>query len=260
MRVSDYYRSIRLYFWKFGVSHALYLIFQLLRARYIAPAGSLISITVPGLKSLLFLRARTTDARVFHQLFAEEELSFTADWPASFVVDAGAYTGLSSIYLARQFPNARIVALELDSSNYALLKKNTETIPAIVPIHKALWWRTAAVIIDDPSAEPWSYSASEATADCETSVEAVTLNDILRDFNAGFIDFLKMDIEGAEREVFSSNNSWLGQVRVLAVELHERKKPGCRASLDRAIEGQGFIQSQRGEYTVLVRACSRAEE
>ena len=44
------------------------------------------------------------------------------------------------------------------------------------------------------------------------------------------VDFLKIDIEGAEREVFSDTSSWIEKVDSIIIELHEHLKAGCNRS------------------------------
>ena len=69
------------------------------------------------------------------------------------------------------------------------------------------------------------------------------------------IDLLKIDIEGAEREVFEDTSAWIGRVRSLIVELHEHFKPGCErsfragsAGFDREwIRGENYFLT-RGDY------------
>ena len=64
---------------------------------------------------------------------------------------------------------------------------------------------------------------------CQTVV-AITLDKIIKDYNLEKIDILKIDIEGAEREVFSNTSSWIEKVDSIIIELHERMKTGCNRS------------------------------
>lgn len=61
-------------------------------------------------------------------------------------------------------------------------------------------------------------------------VAAMTIDKIMKDYNIEKIDILKIDIEGAEREVFSDTSSWLERVDSIIVELHERMKTECNRS------------------------------
>lgn len=56
------------------------------------------------------------------------------------------------------------------------------------------------------------------------------------------IDILKMDIEGAEKEIFSLGDlGWLKSVRVIMIELHDKHFAGCAESFYRALP-HGFQQ------------------
>lgn len=60
------------------------------------------------------------------------------------------------------------------------------------------------------------------------------------------INLLKMDIEGAEKEIFKCC-PWINKVNVLAIELHDRLYGGCTQAVRDAC--QGFAIEERGEIT-----------
>ena len=64
---------------------------------------------------------------------------------------------------------------------------------------------------------------------CQT-VRSVSIDSLMTAYNLDQIDILKMDIEGAEKEVFSDTSSWIKKVNAIIIELHERMKPGCNRS------------------------------
>lgn len=55
----------------------------------------------------------------------------------------------------------------------------------------------------------------------------LTIKTLLDRYNLKEIDFLKIDIEGSEREVFASSQGWLDSVDALSVELHDGIKMGA---------------------------------
>ena len=76
---------------------------------------------------------------------------------------------------------------------------------------------------------------------------AITVQDILAQSGAARIDLLKLDIEGAERELFSDAcEEWLPKVGTLVVELHDRYVPGCAERLYSHIVRRPFVQEIRG--------------
>jgi hypothetical protein len=67
-----------------------------------------------------------------------------------------------------------------------------------------------------------------------------------------WVDLLKVDIEGAEKEVFSSPDEWIGSVSAIAIELHDRLKMGCSRSFYAAVTAFP-IEQRRGENVFVAR-------
>jgi hypothetical protein len=76
------------------------------------------------------------------------------------------------------------------------------------------------------------------------------MNTLIAETGIECIDLLKMDIEGAEREVFESGE-WISRVGAIAIELHDHIKPGCRLAVEALTKG--WKSWQRGEVTFFVR-------
>jgi len=84
------------------------------------------------------------------------------------------------------------------------------------------------------------------------SVKALTVNDLLDNYGLERIDILKIDIEGAEKEVFSNSSSWLGKVDAIIIELHEHTKAGASRSF--YCGSNGFAREwMQGENVYLSR-------
>ena len=83
-------------------------------------------------------------------------------------------------------------------------------------------------------------------------VKAMTVDKIIEDFGIDRINILKIDIEGAEKEVFADSSAWIESVDALIVELHERMKPGCNRSFYLGSNGFDHEWSQ-GENIYLSR-------
>jgi hypothetical protein len=49
----------------------------------------------------------------------------------------------------------------------------------------------------------------------------------MEEFRIDRVGILKVDIEGAEKEVFSGAASWIDRVDGIIIELHDRMKRGC---------------------------------
>ena len=58
----------------------------------------------------------------------------------------------------------------------------------------------------------------------------------------GRIDFMKIDIEGYEKEIFTDEASWpvLCEMRCIAAELHDWFIPGCADALNKFLNVRGY--------------------
>lgn len=101
----------------------------------------------------------------------------------------------------------------------------------------------------------------EVNSSDEYDIKAITITEILRQFNYNQIDILKIDIEGAEKELFSENyKDWLGKVDVLIIELHDRMKKGCSDSFYSAVKQYDFNKTEKGENIILTKKkCSHLD-
>ena len=197
------------------------------------------------------LRLNTTDIMVLYSVFVRQDYAMDLSWSPRVIVDAGAYTGYSALYLAEKYPTARILAIEPAPSNFEVLSRNVSGVPQIVPINKALWHTKTRLKIQDGSLGHWAYTVTPEpvpSSELHGEVEAVTITDIMQEFQIQHIDVLKMDIEGAEKDVFEHSQHWISDVGVIAVELHDRIKAGSSEAFHAATRGFDF--ERKNEMTV----------
>jgi FkbM family methyltransferase len=203
----------------------------------------LVKVKVHGVRSPVYLRVPSSDIQAFAQIFTRNEYIIEVNREPEFIVDAGANIGLASISFANQFPNARILAIEPEEENFKILLKNVEPYPNIQPLLGALWGERAEIDVIDTGAGNWGFvveAPSEVQAPAGSirrRIQATTIDMILEDHGFQQISILKMDIEGAELEVFRGSSSWIDRIDSLIVELHERTKPGCNESFYAATSG-----------------------
>ncbi len=212
----------------------------------------------PDCRHPFWLRVPSTDVPVFRQIFVERHYDFKVVKPPEIIVDAGANIGLASIWFANRYPDARIIALEPEQSNFELLRVNVRPYPQIVPVQAALWHRNEEIRLVDPGLGKWGFMAEAQPAAGDLSgclchtIKAVTVDRLMADHGLRRIDLFKIDIEGAEREVFSDAASWIHRVDAIVIELHERMKPGCNRAFYNG--SSGFDEEwQQGENICLSR-------
>ena len=206
---------------------------------------------------LVTLRANTSDLKCLEKVFIEEEYRLPFDVnPAfdirpDFIVDAGANIGMASLYFARAFPMARILAVEPEASNFELLCRNCAGIENVKPRKAALWPCQTDLRVANPTADNWCFAVQPSAVGSGT-VESITVPQILSESGLDRIDLLKLDIEGAERALFDEScEHWLPKVGMIVIELHDRFGRGCSEALYSHLVRRPFIQEIRGENIFL---------
>ena len=184
----------------------------------------------------ILIRAGTSDILVYNSIIKGKEYQFETEKQPKVIIDAGANIGLAAVYFANKWPNAAIVAIEPEESNYQLLVKNTEQYPNVIAIKAALWDTVGKIDLLDSGLGHWGFM-TEMSDNLEqikindikklNSIDAVTINKIMHDYHFTEIDILKVDIEGAEKDVFNGAHEWIDTVKSIIIELHERMKTGC---------------------------------
>jgi FkbM family methyltransferase len=178
----------------------------------------------------LKLRNNYSDKAIFKQVFLERQYDLQEQLLPSDVrtiLDGGGNVGLASIYFARLYPEAEILTIEPERDNFELLKENTSYYHNISCIRAGIWRTNEPIHIVDPSAMAGSFSIGQGSEN-DKSLPGLTIDSIIKERKWDKIDILKLDIEGAEKEVFSADaHQWLDITRILIIELHDRYKPGC---------------------------------
>lgn len=198
------------------------------------------SVIPPGAQDQLRLRAPSTDVTTYRQVFVREEYRAESRYQARVIIDAGANIGLASIYFALKFPHSKILALEPEPANFELLSRNVRPYSNVIPIHAALWNTDGDVDLCDPGLGESGYTTRARRDELASGgslgskVRAITINTLLAEFDLQHIDVLKVDIEGAELEVFGGAEDWIDIVSSVVIELHERLRAGCEQTFDAA--------------------------
>jgi FkbM family methyltransferase len=238
-------------------------LFYLLSAVCPPLRGKLVKATIPGSRTKVMLRLGSSDISVFNGIFRWLEYGWDLDRKPQTIVDGGAYIGLSAIYFTMRYPGVRVIAVEASEQNFDLLVRNTAAFPNIQPVHAALWPQPGSLVLTDPGTGLWGLQVKEAAGRDDAvpgtagepadSVRAITVGDIIRDHGLDRIDLLKVDIEGAEKELFSEPGQWLDQVDAICIELHDWFKVGCTRTFFAAV-GDFDVEAWRGENVLVARA------
>jgi FkbM family methyltransferase len=174
----------------------------------------------------------------YRDLFENELYRFTSEKESPLIIDCGSNIGLSVIYYKQLYPKAQIISFEPDRSNFQLLQANvTSNGLTGIELNEAAVWISEGQI---------TFQASESEASHITEkdagghpVRAVRLRTLLS--NVAEVDFLKMDIEGAEWAVIKDCADQLHKVKNLFMEYHGKvEETGKLTEMLHLVHQSGF--------------------
>jgi hypothetical protein len=121
-------------------------------------------------------------------------------------------------------------------------------------IRAGLWPTSTPPSLIDPKAEKWALAVRPADRNDASApkIPSITIPELMERHDIDRIDILKLDIEGAEQELFASGiDRWIDRVDTIAIELHDRLKAGCAQTFYTALHGRPFAQEIRGGNTIV---------
>jgi FkbM family methyltransferase len=174
----------------------------------------------------------------YREIFVDESYWFKCKTDEPLILDCGANVGLSSYFFKSLYPNATVKAFEADPSIFQFLKSNINAnLPSgsVECINKAIWVDDAGISFNPEGADGGSITKTEPG---KLHVDSVRLRDLLVSER---IDFLKIDIEGAEYEVLLDCDGHFQNVERLFFEYHShRERPQHLDELLAIVSRNGF--------------------
>jgi len=203
------------------------------------------------------LRETGSDLATFHEIAVDEVYGQVVRKVGGFqtVIDLGANIGLASLYLAHHSPSCRIFSVEPNPQSYEMLVRNVRNLGSRCKTLRAAAWRTHRQLSPDPRVATDRFSTftlrdSSSTAGDQWTVEGFTMLEILDHSGFKTVDLLKVDIEGAEAEMFSGKHlQWLTRVGAIAIEFHKDSRKMC--AFDDIMRSYGFEICSEEYHTVL---------
>lgn len=221
-----------------------------------------IEITNPSVAHPLKLTTRPSDIWCYNEIFEEGVYDLPRDIDAKIngktVIDLGANIGLTAALFASRYRKSKIISVEPHPRNFSLLQQNAQPYEGqIKPIHGAVAPKAGHIAMSvfggsetNYVANRFSLSESSGTSD----IPAITPSDILKTLgNDNVIGLLKIDIEGAEKELFESGamDDLLQRTEHVVIETHERFVPGSAIAVSDSLAKSDFAPFSKNGHSDL---------
>ena len=167
---------------------------------------------------------------MFEEIFIRGDYYFIAKTDAPLIIDCGSNIGVSLLFFKKLYPKSKIIAFEPDKKAYGVLEKNVKVnnFINVELFNKAVSNKNGTINFYHNPQEPGSLIMSikmERAYKTHTKAESVLLSNFIK---GAHIDFLKMDVEGAEDLVIKdlSKKNKLRLVNEMVIEYHHHIKAG----------------------------------
>jgi FkbM family methyltransferase len=227
-----------------------------------APTGSkaaiLKDLILPGDTRMGF-RIRHFDPKIlnylYREIFSRQPYFFRSENPAPVILDCGANVGMATLYFKWLYPQARVQAFEPDPDTYRLLQQTVAWNDLEVQTHNCALWdqQTEVELFVDRTNRGSLLTSTDGFRSSSQPIKVPACK--LSGFIAGTVDFLKMDVEGAEHRVLCDlvQSGKLKNIRQMVVEYHHRigQQKSRLAEFLHQLEQAGFdYQINAGLYPV----------
>jgi len=151
------------------------------------------------------------------EIFIRENYKFNCESNSPTIIDCGANIGLSVLYFKSLYPHAVIHAFEPDPVAYKMLVANMEQngFKDVFTYNAAVWIEEGELVFETDGS--WGGHIGDVKSSAGVTVKARKLDGLLDER----VDFLKIDIEGAESDVIMNSKDLIAKnVEKLFFEWH----------------------------------------
>jgi len=196
------------------------------------------------------------------EIWGAEEYTrdFYAPNDGDVILDVGANVGLFSIWVSRHARQARVYAFEPFPENFDAFRQNLQGwAHEIVPHKLALGSENGLGTMLDGGDRSLDHQLTTRTdAPNGLTVETIDFAHALELTQSDEIDFLKMDIEGAELDVLGATSpEQLRRIKRISLEYHDNIRPGTSKAVSTILRTTHTICSVSGAGYGLIRAIRK---
>jgi len=163
---------------------------------------------------------------LYIEIFLIQEYRFKSKKKMPVILDCGAHIGLASLYFKHKYPAAKILAFEPMPKNAQFFSQNIKSnnLKGVKLTAAALGRKNGTVFFytsgkHDPS---WGNSLVRENIHTDTIQKIKVTVAKLSPYITKKIDFMKMDIEGAEADVLREIGPKIQKVQEMVIEIHNQ--------------------------------------
>jgi len=154
---------------------------------------------------------------MYDELLLNQIYRYRATCPSPYIIDCGANIGISVIFFKTLYPEARVIAFEPDAMLFEVLNRNIAAFSFVdVETLNEAVWDSDAILSFKPDGSVGGRVVEEKDETKDIEVQSRRLAPFLEDK----VDFLKIDVEGAEYRVINDARDNLKNVENIFVEYH----------------------------------------
>jgi len=189
----------------------------------------------------------TVSLYTLYQVWISQMYAVRPETPVHTIVDLGANLGFTSRWLLGEFPESRLVAVEPETSNAAVLRDNLKQVASATVIEACVAPKDGEVYLHlDSRAD--CHKVVGGPSDRSVPVPAVSMPSLMQRCGIEQIDLLKMDIEGAEAALLGDDcEQWIGRVGCMVIEIHDELPID---ELERRMARHGFEVERSPDFAV----------
>ncbi|MEQ1529282.1 MAG: FkbM family methyltransferase, partial [Methylococcales bacterium] len=179
--------------------------------------------SLPGFDAPIYLRDCIGDHAIFWQCLVMNQYDFShfpqaerlnakyneivSSGQTPLIIDCGGNIGLSAVWFATKFPKAKIYVIEPDNANVEMLKLNVSIFgERIVVLNGGIWNEAGYLQIINPDAGPSAFRVQlTKQPDISNAIRCFTIDEICSLANVNHPLIIKIDSEGAQKDLFSAN-------------------------------------------------------
>jgi FkbM family methyltransferase len=188
---------------------------------------------------------------IYDDIFAKNVYFFKTENPEPHIIDCGGHIGLAVLYFKSLYPRAMIVTFEPNPETFFLLRENIvqNNLSGVRAINMAVSredTEDAILYVGENFLEAWD-STNTTKPDLWPNMDQYrsiyVRSTRLSSYISNQVEFIKLDIEGAEYDVLDELKTKLDVVGAITLEYHQNAGNLSEWKLEKIIEilsGSGF--------------------